>query len=387
MGFKVIRVVLLIALSCVSARAAAAQEIYVANYADGDISVLDAGSLATLVRIPVTDVADPAIPISGYPSAVVFSADHTLAFVGLSFGSHVAVIDTASRTVVDYIEVLPVAVDALVFMHPSGHRVYVTSCTDAAISVIDVRTRKMTGTIALPSGSYPMAFSPNGRLGYVGNGYEDCGTANGIYRLSTTTDTLLGFIPTSMPVSDVAVSPRDGLALASGGDRVVVVNLVANAEAGSVMCGLAPCEYMFSGGLAFNATGTRAYAVDFHANTLSTINTDASSALYLQELSRVPIAANSYNQNAWQVAVRQDRAIVIVMGWPGHAISFDISTDIPVPVNLDPIGAYAYEFDVWTLPTSAADCSKLNWVNFGGLKNQGECKKAVTGDSSGQEID
>jgi YVTN family beta-propeller protein len=379
MRSKLIRVVLLIALCCVCSRAAAAQEIYVANFADGDISVLDAGTLATLARIPVTDVADPAIPITGYPSAVAFSADHTLAFVALSFGSYIAVIDTASRSVVDYIEVLPLSFDALIFLHPSGHRLYVTSCADPAISVIDVRTRTMTGTIALPGGSYPIAFSPTGRLGYVGNGYVDCGAVNGIHRLSTTTDELLGFIPTSMPVSDVAVSPRDGLALASGGDRVVVVDLVANAEAGAVMCGLTPCEYRFSGGLAFNATGTRVYVVDFQANTLSTINTDRSSALYLQELSRVPILANGRNQNAWQVAVRQNRAIVVVMGWPGHAISFDIATDIPVPMSLDPIGAYAYEFDLWTLPSSVDDCSKSNWMNFGGLKNLGDCRKSVTG--------
>ena len=379
MSSKVIRIVMLIALCCVCSRAAAAQEIYVANFADGDISVLDAVTQATLAHIPVTDQADPEIPITGYPSAVVFSADHALAFVALSFGSHVAVIDTAARAVVDYIEVLPVSVDALIFLHPSGDRLYVTSCTDPAISVIDVRRRTMTGTIALPGGSYPMAFSPNGRLGYVGNGYVDCGAVNGIYRLSTTTDTLLGFIPTSMPVSDVAVSPLDGLALASGGDRVVVVDLAASTEAGAVMCGLSQCTYRFSGGLAFNATGTRAYAIDFHGNTLSTINTDPSSPLYLQELSRVPIAANSRNQNAWQVAVRQDRAIVVVMGWPGHVISFDISTDTPVPVSLDPIGSYAYEFDVWTLPLSEKDCSKSNWMNFGGLKNQGDCRKSVAG--------
>jgi DNA-binding beta-propeller fold protein YncE len=215
-----------------------------------------------------------------------------------------------------------------------------------------------------------MAFSPNGRVGYVGSGYEGCGAVNGIYRLSTTTNRLLGFIPTSMPVSDVAISPRDGLALASGGDRVVVVDLRANAEAGAVMCGLTPCAYQFSGGLAFNASGTRAYVVDFHGNTLSTINTDQSSALFLQELSRVPVFAPQRDQNAWQVAVRQDRAIVVVMGWPGHAISFDISTDIPVPVALNPIGTYAYEFDLWTLPSSRDDCRKSNWMTFGGLKKK-----------------
>jgi hypothetical protein len=177
----------------------------------------------------------------------------------------------------------------------------------------------------------------------------------------------------------VAVSPADGLALASGGDRVVVVDLAANAEAGAVMCGPTRCAYKYGGGLAFNATGTRAYVVDFHGNTLSTINTDRSSALYLQELSRVPVFAPQRLQNAWQVAVRQDRAIVAVQGWPGHMISFDISTDIPVPVSLNSPGTYAYEFDIWTLPSSVDACSNSNWMNFGGMKNQGDCRKAIGG--------
>ena len=93
----------------------------------------------------------------------------------------------------------------------------------------------------------------------------DCGPTNGIYRLNLETSTLTGFIPTSLPVSDVAVSPTDGLALASGADRIVVVDLTANAEVGTVLCGTSPCSYGFSGGVAFNATGTRAYAVDFTA--------------------------------------------------------------------------------------------------------------------------
>ena len=139
------------------------------------------------------------------------------------------------------------------------------------------------------------------------------------------------------------------------------------------------CTYRFSGGLAFNATGTRAYAVDFYGNTLSTINTDLSSPLYLQELSRVPVFAPQRLQNAWQVAVRQDRAIVVVQGWPGHLISFDISTDLPVQVSLNSPGTYAYEFDIWTLPSSVDACRNSNWMNFGGLKNQGNCMKAIGG--------
>ena len=128
MSLKVMRVVLLIALCCVCSRAAAAQEIYVANYGDGDVSVFDATALVELARIPVNAIADPAISMSGDPSAVVFSADHKLAFVVLSNGSHVAVIDTTTRLVVNYIKILPVTVDALIFLDVSGQRLYVTSC-------------------------------------------------------------------------------------------------------------------------------------------------------------------------------------------------------------------------------------------------------------------
>jgi YVTN family beta-propeller protein len=363
---------MLIALCCAVSRAAAAQEIYVANFGDGDVSVLDAGTMATVARIPVTNVADPAIDVSGYPSAVVFSADHKLAFVALSLAQHVAVIDTAKRKVINYIDVQAVSFDALVFLHPSGHKVYVTSCENPTISVIDVSTQTMTGTIALPSGSYPMAFSPNGRTAYVGNGYADCGAVNGIYRVGLSTGKAEGFIPTSGPVSDVAISPDDRLALASGTNRVVVVDVATSTETAAVMCGLTPCTYVYSGGLAFNAAGTRAYVIDFQANTLSTINTDRLSPLYLQELSRVPVFAEQ-GENAWQVAVRQDRAIVAVMGFPGHVISFDISGDIPVAISLDPVGTYAYEFDIWTRPTSEADCKNLGWTTLGGYKNQGNC--------------
>lgn len=381
MNSRLVRGALLIVLCCAYSDATSAQEVYVPNFGNGDVSVLDADTQAPLARIPVTLLADPRLSIDGQPSAVVFSADRKLAFVALSNSSHVAVIDTTTRTVVDYIATLPVTFDAMIFLHPSGDRLYVTSCTDPAISVIDVATREMTGTIALPSGSYPMTFSQNGHIGYVGNGYDGCGAVNGLYRVNLSTNTLLGFIPTSGAVSDVAVSPAGRFALATGG-RIVVVDLVANAESGAVMCGLAPCSYLFGGGIEFNAMGTRAYAVDYFANTLSTIDTDPSSTRYLHELSRVPVTA-TLNQGAWQVAVRQDRAYVIVLGFPGHMVTFDISTDTPVQLSVEPVGDYAYELDVmWTLPSSMDECKNDGWKTFKGFRNQGDCVSFVV--SKGQ---
>ena len=363
---------LLVALYVVGTAAASAQEVYVANYGDGDVSVLDATTLTTITRIPVTDVADPALPVTGYPSAVVLSADHALAFVALSFGSHVAVIDTATKAVVDYIEVVPVSFDALIFVHPNGRNLYVTSCAEPVISVVDVKSRAMTASIALPGGTYPMAFSRNGQTGYAGNGYAGCGAVNGIHRLDLSKNTASGFIPTTVPVTDLAISPIGDFALATGGNGVVVVDLAKNVETGAVKCGLAPCTYAYSGGLAFNAAGTRAYLVDFHGNTLSTINTDPASAQFLQELSRIPVLAG-IDEYAWQVEVREDIAVVLVMGFPGHVISYDVSTDVPVLLSVNQVGTYAYELDMWSSPSSSDACKNSGWVSFETFRNYGSC--------------
>jgi DNA-binding beta-propeller fold protein YncE len=230
----------------------------------------------------------------------------------------------------------------------------------------------MKTTIPLSSGSYPMAFSPYGLTGYVGNGYADCGTVNGIHRINLFTNKKIGFIPTSVPVSDFAVSPRDGLALVSGGDRIVVVDLASRVERGSVQCGLAPCTYLYAGGIAFNATGTRAYMIDFHGNTLSTIDTDPRSLLYLHELSRVPVPAER-GQNAWGIQIQNDRATVVVMGEPSHAVSFDVTTDTPAPISLDAVGNFAYEFAVSPRPPQHDDCRKNRWFEFEEFRNQERC--------------
>ena len=368
----------MIALCCLCPRAAAAQEIYVANYGDGDVSVFDATALVELARVPVNARSSPAIATTGDPSAVVFSADHKLAFVVLSNGAHVAVIDTTTRLVVNYIEILPVTVDALIFLDAAGQRLYVTSCTDPAISVIDVKTQRMIAVIPVPGGSYPMAFSPHGRTGYVGNGYDGCGRTNGVHRLNLDTSTVTTFIPTTVAVSDLAVSPTGIHALATGGDQIAILDLTAERQVGTVTCGVNPCRYGFSSGVAFNLSGTRAYAVDYTADTLSTIDTDPASATFTQELSRVamPVRADAdfwQDEAPWQVTVRQDRAFVVVIGFPGKVVSFDISTDYPVVTNVDPVGNFSYELDAWTLPSSADECMKNAWKNFRFFRSQGDC--------------
>jgi YVTN family beta-propeller protein len=356
----------------------AAQEIYVPNYLDGDVSVLDARTLATLARIPVTATADPSIAVTGLPSAVEFSLDHRFAFVVISDSDRVAVIDTHQRIVVQYIVISPVTFDALIFRHPDGQRLYVTSCADPVISVIDIASRSTVATIPLPDGGYALAFSRDGSTGYVASGYPGCGAVPGLYRLNLVTHTLSGFIALSQAPSDVAVAPSGLFALTTGGNRILVVNLATNTETGSVKCGLLPCLYTATGATVFNASGTRAYSVDSETNDFITINTDPKSRGFLQELSRVRIAAPA-GTTFWQVAVHKNRAYVASLAWnaPAAVVELDISRDLAALVGSEQVGAFAYELNIWTYPASKQECDGEGWKRFGLFEKRGECISSV----------
>ena len=352
----------------------AAQEIYVPNYLDGDVSVLDAQTLATLARIPVTATADPSIPVSGEPSAVEFSLDHRFAFVVVSNSDRVAVIDTEQRTVVHYIGIAPVTFDALIFRDPGGRRLYVTSCADPVISVIDVAAQSTVATIALPGGGYAMGFSPTGSTAYVASGYAGCGAVPGLYRLDTQTNLPTGFIPLSQAPSDVAIAPSGLFALTTGGSQMLVVDLVANTEIGAVKCGAAPCVYAATGSAVFNDAGTRAYTVDSGTNAFVTIDTNRGSRTFLQQLSKVLMPAPA-NTNVWQLVLWRSYAYVTAPSWgaDGAVMKLDISRDVPVVLSTESVGDFAYEFSIWAYPTSKKQCEGDGWTRFGLFDNRGAC--------------
>jgi YVTN family beta-propeller protein len=366
---------LLITLAWLSAAApSTAQEIYAPNYLDGDVSVLDAETLATLARIPVTATADPSIPVSGEPAAVEFSLDHRFAFVVISNSDRVAVIDTEQRQVVHYIGIAPVSFDALIFRHPDGGRLYVTSCADPVISVIDVFTQSMVATIPLPGGGYAIGFSPSGSTAYVASGYSGCGAVPGLYPINTRTNTPTGFIPLSQPPSDVAVAPSGLFALTTGGSQVLVVNLVTNTEVGAVKCGTAPCVYNETAGAVFNDAGTRVYTVDWVTNEFVTIDTNFFSPRFLQQLSRVviPVPAGT---SFWQIVLWKSTVYITAPSWgsDGAVVKLDVSRNMPVVLSTQPVGDFAYEFGIWAHPTSKKQCESDGWRRFGLFDTRGAC--------------
>jgi YVTN family beta-propeller protein len=83
----------------------------------------------------------------------------------------VSVIDTATDTVTDTIEVgvYPYGVT----VNPAGTSVYVTNNGDDTVSVIDTATKTVTATVNVGLHPLGVAVNPSGTKAYVANNYND----------------------------------------------------------------------------------------------------------------------------------------------------------------------------------------------------------------------
>ena len=149
-----IRTALLTAgLLAATLNAAQAQGVYVPNRVDQNVSVLDALTLAPAALIPLVAPLSPTCLEGGLPIDVQFTLDGKLAFVSLDECDRVAVIDTATQTVVNLIPTtVSGSFDTRITRRPAGDRMYVTTCTAPIVMVIDVATQTEIATIAIPDG-------------------------------------------------------------------------------------------------------------------------------------------------------------------------------------------------------------------------------------------
>jgi YVTN family beta-propeller protein len=324
--------------------AAYGQEIYVPNYGDGTLSVVNTATngVTHTISIPV-DAGDTACPASGVtcPEAVVLSEDRLFAFVSLDASERVAVIDTTTKTVVRQIAVTR-REDPQIFRGPngtfSGNRVYVTSwpywsdiCPNdgtnpaARISVIDASnplTATEIDTITVDHGVWPLAFSDNGEEAYV----VGCAPMwDTLHKIDLVNNVAVASTPLSSFSIEVEKSPTDPVVYTSGGACMGVVDLTTFTQVNSL------CGFGVSWGVKFRSDGARAYALDNAGKTLTTLDTSDP----FNPVVRSIVPVTSTGSPSELVLSNSDSAAYIVAGSsydptvPSEVIEFDISTDTP----------------------------------------------------------
>jgi YVTN family beta-propeller protein len=170
---------LLMAFGCTSLNA---QNIaYVTNLLDNTVSAIDTS----------TNTVTATIPVGNQPNGIVFSPDHTRAYV-TNRGTHdraaVSVIDTASNTVAATLDVPGSDTPIFPAISPDGKTLYIPSEFNNTVVVFDIASGTVRATIPIFGEPCGVAITPNGRRGYVSTAAADVGT---VWVFDTSTNTVI----------------------------------------------------------------------------------------------------------------------------------------------------------------------------------------------------
>ncbi|HEX2918731.1 MAG TPA: YncE family protein [Edaphobacter sp.] len=159
------------AAMCASSGAAWSQTLLVANQKDADLSVIDTAAAKVVGTIPVGGVTGHEVAVSpdGKTADVPIYGDAGVGRPGTN-GEKMSVIDIASRKITGTVDFgHGVRPHCAIYDKNSG-KLYVTTELDKSVSIIDPKTLKIVGSV--PTGqeqSHMLVLSKDGKRGYTAN--------------------------------------------------------------------------------------------------------------------------------------------------------------------------------------------------------------------------
>jgi YVTN family beta-propeller protein len=257
--------------------------VYVSNYGDDTVSVIDTATDRVVTNIPVGDqpkgvaispdgthvfvssfrsdivsVIETAtdrvltnIPVENNPTGITVSPDGTRVYVSNQESQRVSVIDTVTNRVLWNIPVG--GAPRGVAINPDGTRVYVANSNSGTVSVIDTATDRVVTNIRVGDRPYGIACSPDGTRVYVTIYGDDT-----VSVIDTTTNRVVTYIPVGSYPTDVALSPDGTRAYVANhlDDTVSVIDTATDRVLTNIPVGRKPS------GITFSPDGTRAYIVN-----------------------------------------------------------------------------------------------------------------------------
>jgi len=235
----------------------------------------------TFTDVPVTVVVRPGqlaagtpVGVGSHPSGIAVNAvDGSRAYVTNQDGKSLSVIDTSTGAVLSTIA-LPSAPTAVVVSPvPNQNRAYVAMTSGIAVidtasnTVVDLNTTTTTvDVIKVGSGPSALAINPTGTRLYVSNG-----SSNTVSVVDLTTNKEITKVTVGLQPSGLAVSP-DGTrlyALNKSGDKLTVINTANNQVLGSTKVGNSPRYVVLS------PNGQRIYVTNYGSGTVTVLNATA----------------------------------------------------------------------------------------------------------------
>jgi YVTN family beta-propeller protein len=222
-------------------------QVYVANYPSGTVSVIDGATNA------VTTVT-----VGSQPGAVAVNPVTDKVYVANANGGTVSVIDGATNTVATVtVGTNPIAVA----VNPVTDKVYVANLNSSSVSVIDGATNQVVATPTVGTEPYAVAVNPVTNKVYVGNyGSSSLSVIDGATNAVTTVSVGAGPVAAAVnPVTDKVYVAN------SGGGTVSVIDGATN-QVTSVTVGSYP------NAVAVNPVTNKVYVVNEASGTVSVID-------------------------------------------------------------------------------------------------------------------
>lgn len=250
------------------------------------VIVLILGSTFLCAAEPNTVVAT--IPVGDTPDGIAITPDSLFAYVannnndGIPGGDTVSVLDLTNNTVLTTIADPSFQQPFTVTINALGTKAYVTNSNDTTVSIIDIATNKVVGTIDGFDGPSGLVINPFGNIGYVNNygGPEGVGSGNAttVNVVDLNTNTIVG------PPITVALAPS-ALAITPNGAFVYVICYVDGNPGTGVISVIRTSDNTvvntipgFSGPfqIAITPNGRYAYVTNFGSNNFDPVGNTVS---------------------------------------------------------------------------------------------------------------
>jgi YVTN family beta-propeller protein len=278
--------------------------VYVSNYYEGTVSVIDA-STNTVVKT---------ITVGYHPRAFAFAPSNNDVYVTNLDGEMVSVIDTATNTVVKNITVYHGP--WVITFAPSNNDMYVGNW-DGTVTVIDTLTNAVVGTITVGTGPFGITFAPSNNDVYVANYHS--GTVSVI---DTSSNAVVETIPVGGGLSGIAFNPSNSdLYLTNYYDNTVsVLDTATNRIVGTIGVGSHPSA------IALTSSNNHVYAANYADNTVSVISTSTNKVVENITVGSNPTAITFAPSNNDVYVVNYGDNTVSVLGPSPIAFSSDTCT-------------------------------------------------------------
>lgn len=320
--------------------------VYMTDDGARDVAVIDTATNTVVATIGYPTDCDACIPPA--PEGVAISPDGKQAYITYPGAPSLAVVDTATNS--NFTFVPGVASPLAVAFTPDGTRAYVTSSLNHSdvVQVIDTSTLSVSAEFTTPAPNFWVAISPDGTRAYVTTQQvlegQDLGGQDMFTVADTTTNSVVATVPAGLGFGQVALTSDGILAYVAGyyDGTVSAIGTPSNTVAGTVTGFNAPLGVAVLPTVSFSNFTPK---VQSFSGTSSGIDFKAT---FVQG----PINPGPLNPVAQRVAVRVGSYFVSIppgsfkLGSKGTFTYQGTIDGVPLQSRLSPTGANSYSFQL-----------------------------------------